>query len=107
MCWREYGVPQPEGGKPLCDDSLSSRSASLALISCQREKQEVPAVARTVAVYGDAARQSTLQPGGRSPRAFANPYHGEAYAISEGSACSAGITAPAATRMAAAASVRR
>ena len=24
----QYGVPQPEGGKPLCDGSLSLRSAS-------------------------------------------------------------------------------
>ena len=62
--------------------------SSLALISisgCHREKRESrPAPAR-VAVYRDGAVQSDLQPGGQQTRAQTpNPYHGEAYAISEG-----------------------
>ena len=57
----------------------------LALTSCQRETRELrPAPAR-LAIFGDAARQSPLQPGGPQPRtAVANPYTGNAYAISEG-----------------------
>ena len=57
----------------------------LALGACRREKQELHPNPAQVAVFGDAARESDLQPGGRqSQRPVANPYHGEANAISEG-----------------------
>ncbi|MDQ6679319.1 MAG: c-type cytochrome [Acidobacteriota bacterium] len=58
---------------------------AFALTSCTREKREVrPAPARVV-VFRDAARESDLQPGGtQSIPQDRNPYHGEAYAISEG-----------------------
>lgn len=59
---------------------------SFALTSCTREKQEIrPSPARVV-VYRDAARESDLQPGGTQPAIpeSRNPYHGEAFAISEG-----------------------
>jgi cytochrome c oxidase cbb3-type subunit 3 len=57
----------------------------VALTSCQRETREArPSPTRTV-VFGDAARISTLQPGGSKPAAVVrNPYAGNAYAISEG-----------------------
>lgn len=58
---------------------------ALTLVGCRREQQEVrPAPAR-VAVYGNAANESDLQPGGPRITAGAdNPLHGEAFAISEG-----------------------
>lgn len=56
-----------------------------ALTSCRREKQEGRPSPARVAVFGDAAVQSTLNPGGTQPsEPSANPYHGEAGAISEG-----------------------
>ena len=56
-----------------------------ALSSCQREKRDVrPSPIRT-AVFADAARESTLEPGGALPHYEAsNPYDKSAYAISEG-----------------------
>jgi cytochrome c oxidase cbb3-type subunit 3 len=57
----------------------------LALTACQREKRELrPSPARVV-VFGDAARQDDLQPGGaKSMPQVENPSHGNAYDISEG-----------------------
>jgi len=57
----------------------------LALSSCQREKREArPAPIRT-AVFGEAARESPIEPGGNLPHQQAsNPYDKSAYAISEG-----------------------
>jgi cytochrome c oxidase cbb3-type subunit 3 len=57
----------------------------LALTACQREKRDLrPEPARTV-VFADAARESTIQPGGRQSTPFVgNPFEGNAYAISEG-----------------------
>lgn len=59
---------------------------ALALISCTREKRDVRPASARVVVYGDAARESDLLPGGgaRPVSAARNPLHGEAYAISEG-----------------------
>ena len=56
-----------------------------ALTACQREKRELrPAPAR-LAVYGSAARESELEPGGPlSNPIVGDPYHANAYAISEG-----------------------
>jgi cytochrome c oxidase cbb3-type subunit 3 len=56
-----------------------------ALTSCQREKRDVRPSPPRLAIFGDAATQSELQPGGPQPRAnVSNPYDGRAYSISEG-----------------------
>jgi cytochrome c oxidase cbb3-type subunit 3 len=56
-----------------------------AVTACQREKREVRPAPSLLAVYGSAARQSDLQPGGvQSAPVVNNPYSGNAYAISEG-----------------------
>jgi len=57
----------------------------LALIACKREQRDLrPAPAR-LAVFGDALRQSDLQPGGPQPQpTVRNPDEGSAFAISEG-----------------------
>jgi cytochrome c oxidase cbb3-type subunit 3 len=56
----------------------------LALTSCQRERRQArPAPARLV-IFGDAATQSELRPGGKLPPEVSNPFHGTAYDISEG-----------------------
>ena len=58
---------------------------ALSFISCQRESRQVRPEPARVAVYGDAARQSDLQPGGVLPqRQVPNPFHGAAYHINEG-----------------------
>ena len=57
----------------------------LALIACQRERRDLRPAPAGAAVFGDAARLSQLQPGGaQSQPLVANPYQGNAYAISEG-----------------------
>ncbi len=57
----------------------------LALTGCQREQRNVRPTPTRTAMFGDSARQSELQPGGRqSQPLLANPYAGSAYAISEG-----------------------
>jgi cytochrome c oxidase cbb3-type subunit III len=56
-----------------------------ALTACQREKRDVRPAPVRAAIFGDAARQSPLEPGGPQPHVTAvNPYEGNAYAISEG-----------------------
>jgi len=57
----------------------------VALTSCQREARDLrPSPTRTV-VYGDAARESTIQPGGAHTQPIvSSSYEGNAYAISEG-----------------------
>ena len=60
-------------------------SAILVLAACQREKRDLRPQPTRVAIFGDAARQSDLQPGGvQSQPAVTNPDSGNAYAISEG-----------------------
>lgn len=56
------------------------------LTSCQREKRDLRPSPTRLAIYGDAARESTLIPGGPIPtRAeVTNPYNGSGYDISEG-----------------------
>jgi cytochrome c oxidase cbb3-type subunit 3 len=57
----------------------------LALTACQRERQDLRPEPARVAVFGDAARQSEIHPGGRLPQPnVPNPDHGNAYDISEG-----------------------
>lgn len=65
---------------------LSLLLGCLLIASCQREKRDLQPAPARLAIYGDAARQSTLRPGGSvSPPAVAtNPYNGSAYDISEG-----------------------
>jgi cytochrome c oxidase cbb3-type subunit 3 len=64
---------------------LAAACFFLALTACQREQRNLrPEPARLV-VFGDAARQSDIQPGGRqSEPNVTNPDYGSAYAISEG-----------------------
>jgi cytochrome c oxidase cbb3-type subunit III len=72
---------------------MSARSVSIALFagflvlaSCQREHRDIrPAPAR-LAIYGDAAAESTLRPGGpvKPEMVVQNPYNHSAYDISEG-----------------------
>jgi cytochrome c oxidase cbb3-type subunit III len=54
--------------------------------SCQREKRDIRPAPTRLAIYGDAARQSPLLPGGpvQSQPVVTNPYNGSAYDISEG-----------------------
>ena len=54
--------------------------------SCQREKRDVKPAPARLAVYGDAAPEGTLRPGGSAgPQSeVTNPYNGSAYDISEG-----------------------
>jgi cytochrome c oxidase cbb3-type subunit 3 len=57
----------------------------LTLTACQRERRDLRPAPASLAVFGDVARESDLQPGGQHPFApVANPYEGSAYAISEG-----------------------
>jgi cytochrome c oxidase cbb3-type subunit III len=63
---------------------LAAGCCFLALISCQRERRDARPAPAAVAVYGGAARESDLQPGGRQVEQVNNPYYGNAYQISEG-----------------------
>ena len=58
----------------------------LLLTSCQREQRNLQPAPTRLAIYGDAARQSTLRPGGPVGRdaVVNNPYNATAYDISEG-----------------------
>jgi cytochrome c oxidase cbb3-type subunit 3 len=70
----------------------------LALAGCQREKRTLRPSPVRLAIFGDAARESTLIPGGSQPAAvISNPDEGNAYAISEGQRLMSGTTARAAT----------
>jgi cytochrome c oxidase cbb3-type subunit III len=65
---------------------MSLSSVALLLSSCQREHRDIrPAPAR-LAIYGDAAPESTLRPGGpvKPEKVVQNPYNHSAYDISEG-----------------------
>jgi cytochrome c oxidase cbb3-type subunit 3 len=57
----------------------------LGLAACNRERRDLRPEPARVALFGDAARQSDLIPGGSQlPASPANPLAGNAYAISEG-----------------------
>ncbi len=60
-------------------------AGSLLLASCQREKRNLQPSPTRLAVYGGAARESTLHPGGPvNPQPVVNnPYNATAYDISE------------------------
>src|SRR4051794_26851082 len=58
----------------------------LLLVSCQREKRVIQPSPARLAIFGDAARQSDLRPGGpfRPQAVVNNPYNGSGYDVSEG-----------------------
>jgi cytochrome c oxidase cbb3-type subunit III len=57
----------------------------IALTSCQREKRDLRPAPVQAALYGDAARESPIQPGGpQLAFTVSNPASGNAYSISEG-----------------------
>jgi cytochrome c oxidase cbb3-type subunit III len=58
----------------------------LLLASCQRQKQDIRPSPTRLAIYGDAAKESPLRPGGPiGPTPVVNnPYNSSAYDISEG-----------------------
>ncbi|HZS54707.1 MAG TPA: c-type cytochrome [Bryobacteraceae bacterium] len=58
----------------------------LLLAACQREKRDIRPSPTRLAIYGDAAKEDALRPGGPiSPQPVVNnPYNGSAYDISEG-----------------------
>ena len=70
----------------MCSRFLSLTLGCLLIASCQREKRDIQPAPTRLAIYGDAARQSTLRPGGSAGAAavVTNPYNGSAYDISEG-----------------------
>ena len=58
----------------------------LGLTGCQREKRDIRPSPADLAIYGDAAKESTLRPGGPvTPQPVVNnPYNASSYDISEG-----------------------
>jgi cytochrome c oxidase cbb3-type subunit 3 len=57
----------------------------VALTACQREQRDLRPSPARLAVFGNAGRESELQPGGPQSQAnVRNPDEGSAYAISEG-----------------------
>ena len=61
-------------------------SVVFLLSSCQVEKRDIRPSPTRLAIYGSAARESTLRPGGPVQReqVVTNPYNHSAYDISEG-----------------------
>ena len=60
-------------------------TTALGATACNREKRQLRPEPATVVVFGGAARESLLQPGGAQTEPQAsNPYEGNALAISEG-----------------------
>lgn len=59
---------------------------AVLLTSCQSEKRDIRPSPTRLAIYGDAARESTLRPGGpvKPEAVVTNPYNHSAYDISEG-----------------------
>jgi cytochrome c oxidase cbb3-type subunit 3 len=65
---------------------LALCSAVICLVSCQREKRDVRPAPTRLAIYDDAAKESTLHPGGQivPEPVVTNPYNSSGYDISEG-----------------------
>jgi cytochrome c oxidase cbb3-type subunit III len=64
---------------------LAAGCCLFALTACQRQQTDLRPAPASLAVFGDAGRESQLQPGGpQSQPNVTNPYDGSAYAISEG-----------------------
>ena len=59
---------------------------TIVMCSCQREKRDLRPSPARLAIYRDAAKESTLRPGGpiRPEPVVTNPYNSTAYDISEG-----------------------
>ena len=58
---------------------------ALILTSCQREHRDIHPSPARLALFGDAAPESPMRPGGSTqPAQVTNPYNGSAYDISEG-----------------------
>lgn len=76
--------------KPKLARTLSTTAALCAatvfLFSCQREKRDVRPAPTRLAIYDDAAKESTLHPGGPivPQPVVTNPYNSSGYDISEG-----------------------
>ncbi|HEX4167799.1 MAG TPA: c-type cytochrome [Bryobacteraceae bacterium] len=60
--------------------------ALLLVVGCQREKRDLRPSPPEIAVYGDAAKESDLRPGGPiNPQPVVrNPYNASGYDVSEG-----------------------
>jgi cytochrome c oxidase cbb3-type subunit 3 len=60
--------------------------AVVLLTGCQREKRDIRPAPADLAIFGDAAKEGTLRPGGPvNPQPVVrNPYNASAYDISEG-----------------------
>jgi len=57
----------------------------IAVTGCQRERRDLRPAPPDTALLGIASRQSELEPGGpQSQPSASNPFHGNAFAISEG-----------------------
>ena len=54
------------------------------MTGCQREQRNVRPAPTRLAIFGDAAVESTLRPGGGRGAPVVNTYNGNAYDISEG-----------------------
>ncbi len=85
-----------------------ARVLDAGVTPCEREKRDLRPSPTRLAIYGDAAKESTLRPGGPIlPAATVmNPYNGSAYDISEGQRLFDWYNRPVVTRTAAAASGR-
>lgn len=58
---------------------------ALVMIGCSRETRKLRPEPARLAIFGDAAREGQLTPGGSQPQPVVeDPFHGNAYAISEG-----------------------
>ena len=73
------------GKYSFCCGLAAATCSFILLGACQREKRELRPQPVRMAIFGNAAAQSDLHPGSsKPPSSTANPYHDEAYAISEG-----------------------
>ena len=71
----------------MCSRCLSivAGCGLLFAAGCQREQRNLRPAPTRLAIFGDAAPESTLLPGGsQTPPAVVNPSYGNAYDISEG-----------------------
>lgn len=66
--------------------SLAAATVCLLCAACQRQHRDIRPEPTSLVIYGDAAREDTLRPGGPvSPQMVVNnPYNSSAYDIAEG-----------------------
>jgi len=73
------------GGRVRRLSVIALCSVSVFSAACQREKRDLRPAPSRLAIYGDAALESPIQPGGaQSRQRVTNPYNHSAYDISEG-----------------------